>query len=885
MLRIIAVLILSLLFFNNVIAQEISISGYVKDVNGNAVNRASITLRITTDNILDYTTSNAEGYFLLKKPSQDSVLHIFVNALKFEPKDTTVNIQKQIFPIQIILEPRETELPEVVVKTHTSGIRQDKDTLNYNVDYFKNEQDRILRDVLTKLPGISIEQNGTILYQNKAINRFYIEDDDIISNRYNIASNNLPVDAVENIQIIENHQPVEMLDGMISSERAAINIKLKPSAAKIIGRQIAMLGGSSQNLLSNNQLSLFKLGGSTKIISTLKHNNIGIDFNKEIIAVGKMAAIDNLLNSNLVTVSNIQPPSINSERYNRNNDFLQTNSISIPLRKDYRLKLFTGFLTENNRMKNKIKTTYYFPQDTLNLEENLNNKYLKQIYYLSSTIDKNSKNIYLKNILNFKYIHEQQTASVTGTNLITQKAKTPLLNFGNELSILKKINNHILNISSSSIYKNQNQALFIRPGLYNEIINENKPYKELQQFAQQSVFSSENKVGSTFTLNKTWILSSKLGFLLESKNINTHLQTDSHTIAAAYPFINNLQSFRSKVFLENELRIERKKITASLSSTLHWQALALDTTNSIKHYTIKKLFFDNTLNARWKISGKFSINASIGNQNSAGGIEEMKNGFFLYDYKQLSRAYNTPVGLYQMYSYTIGNEYKNVLKMLFINAAYSKNYTVSNIIYNTLPNNGFLIVNATELQNTQQNETAALNISQYFGELKMSVKTRFSYQRNKYPAILNNDYTNIQNRIFSSENTFVKDIKNTLHILYSIKLSSSHYKQQSDTKRYDAVSFFNIRQNLSVSKTIANTQFGCTFEHIYNNRPAKNNNIFTDLYFKIILKKLKADLSLDAQNIFNNQIYRFNYFETNATTSSAFSLRPFSILAGIKFNL
>ncbi|GHV22899.1 hypothetical protein FACS1894174_08150 [Bacteroidia bacterium] len=45
--------------------------------------------------------------------------------------------------------------------------------------------------------------------------------------KYGIATNNVPVDAVSTVEVIENHQPVNMLKNMIASTKAAINIKLK----------------------------------------------------------------------------------------------------------------------------------------------------------------------------------------------------------------------------------------------------------------------------------------------------------------------------------------------------------------------------------------------------------------------------------------------------------------------------------------------------------------------------------------------------------------------------------------------------------------------------------------------------------------------------------
>lgn len=120
---------------------------------------------------------------------------------------------------------REMKLPEVTVKM--KPIRQVGDTLNYNVSSFRGKDDHYLVDVLKKLPGIEVSENGTISYRGNSINRFNIEGQDLLGNRYNQATRNLPVDAVAQVQIMENDQPIRALKDNTPSERATLNIKLK----------------------------------------------------------------------------------------------------------------------------------------------------------------------------------------------------------------------------------------------------------------------------------------------------------------------------------------------------------------------------------------------------------------------------------------------------------------------------------------------------------------------------------------------------------------------------------------------------------------------------------------------------------------------------------
>ncbi|HUZ60525.1 MAG TPA: hypothetical protein VMU83_17270 [Hanamia sp.] len=90
-----------------------------------------------------------------------------------------------------------------------------------------NKNDRVIGDVIKKLPGIEVSDNGLIKYNGKPINNFYIEGGNLLDDKYNIASNTIPADVVDKIQVIENNQNIKMLNGIVPTDRAAINITLK----------------------------------------------------------------------------------------------------------------------------------------------------------------------------------------------------------------------------------------------------------------------------------------------------------------------------------------------------------------------------------------------------------------------------------------------------------------------------------------------------------------------------------------------------------------------------------------------------------------------------------------------------------------------------------
>jgi hypothetical protein len=66
------------------------------------------------------------------------------------------------------------------VKITAPKIKQTGDTISYSVIDFSDKNDRTIGDVLKKLPGVDVTESGQILYQNKPINKFYIEGSDLL---------------------------------------------------------------------------------------------------------------------------------------------------------------------------------------------------------------------------------------------------------------------------------------------------------------------------------------------------------------------------------------------------------------------------------------------------------------------------------------------------------------------------------------------------------------------------------------------------------------------------------------------------------------------------------------------------------------------------------
>lgn len=184
--------------------------------------------------ILAYSYSQPDGSFILECPQgpQQEFL-LTTSPLGYEPYRQKIPAQTQ--QTEILL--KESSLTLREVKVISSPIRRQGDTISYYMSNFHRPQDRNLADVLARMPGIHVQSDGRVQYDGKPINRFYIEDMNLLGERYSLATQNLSPSDIAAVQVYENHEPIKMLRDRSQTEQAALNIKLKDFSSPYTLRQ------------------------------------------------------------------------------------------------------------------------------------------------------------------------------------------------------------------------------------------------------------------------------------------------------------------------------------------------------------------------------------------------------------------------------------------------------------------------------------------------------------------------------------------------------------------------------------------------------------------------------------------------------------------------
>uniref|UniRef100_UPI004048E607 carboxypeptidase regulatory-like domain-containing protein n=1 Tax=Polaribacter sp. TaxID=1920175 RepID=UPI004048E607 len=267
--------IIVLFFITTVSYSQIKLEGVVRDSLKIPLELANIVaINQETNGLESYAITDEKGNFSLKlsKNTTYNIQVSYIGQKTFKDIVSTkeINIRKDytLFPDNLLDEVEIVYEMPVLVKG---------DTLIYNADSFKNGSERKLGDVLKKLPGVEINENGQIEVEGKVVNKLMVNGKDFFDGDTKIATKNIPSNAVDKIQVLRNYAEVGQLSGVSNNQdNVAINIKLKEGKENFWFGDITIGGGESPEselYLLQPKLFYYSPNFSFNFIGDL--NNIG----------------------------------------------------------------------------------------------------------------------------------------------------------------------------------------------------------------------------------------------------------------------------------------------------------------------------------------------------------------------------------------------------------------------------------------------------------------------------------------------------------------------------------------------------------------------------------------------------------------------------------
>lgn len=168
------------------------------------------------------------------------------------------------------------QLKEIIIDYEYKPIVVKKDTIIFDVKAFANGNERKMKEILEKMPGVEVGKDGSVTVQGKKVTQMMIEGKSFFGGGSKLAVENIPADALDKIEVIDHFNKVGFLKEVSDSDELAMNVKLKEDKKKFVfGDVEAGAEVADDNGFHLLHTALFYYSPKTNISFIGDINNIG----------------------------------------------------------------------------------------------------------------------------------------------------------------------------------------------------------------------------------------------------------------------------------------------------------------------------------------------------------------------------------------------------------------------------------------------------------------------------------------------------------------------------------------------------------------------------------------------------------------------------------
>jgi hypothetical protein len=845
------------------------------------VSNAPVVLKpVSKTNILAYTMTSEEGRYQLSYNGKLDSMTLTVSGFNIASQSKTIPAKTQT--VDFRAEEKAVQLREVKVKP--TKIWGAHDTINYLTSSFIDKKDLVIGDVIRKMPGIIVRENGEILYNGKPINKFYIENLDMLQGRYGIAINNITARDVSVVQILQNHQPIKALAKSQLSSDAAINLKLKDGAKGTFGI-MAQLGIGASPLLGENELAGMYFAKERQNMCTYKENNSGVDLSNEL---RSFTGSDGISEGNMVNVQMPSTPAISQKRYLFNNSNAATINNLIKFKSGRQFTFNATYLNDRQTQQSTSRSSYYLPGDSvLRIDEKLNS--VRNLNRLSTQLQYNinEEKYYLNNDFNIQGSWEQSSGEIINNQTIKQSLYHPSFFVTNNFNLVKKNKNDKgISFSSNNGYRTAPETLTLRPGLYPDIFTEGDPYNALEQKVRLNTFHSNNGLSllSALVIGK-FKLNPRIDYNIESQNVNSELspldENGNKLHKTPDSLKNNLDWLKTDVRFSPDILYMEEKLTFYMAFPMSYKMLILNNKIPGVKQNNDYLFFEPRVRIHYTINHNFDILCDYSFNNQLGNIQSLYPGYILQSYRNIN-AYNNKLSKAQSNGGDLSISYKDLLPAIFIKIAVAFNHTKRDVLYGQDFNGIMNTTYSIGKGNISENRSISSTISKGFDFWNAMFTLESMYGTYSSEQLRQNELINYKNEGWSSTGSLVLKPIRWISLTYKGTLGENWGKiEKGERLPSIRTTVNNININLFLPKDL---NLSLNYEHYYNSAAQGNKYIsFTDLGTWYTWKKMR--ISLDWTNIFNTKYYLTAYYTDISAYNNVYDIRPANILLKVKFKL
>ncbi len=888
-MKCILTVILFLLFFTS-FAQNLTIPGRVVDSLNHPIEYANVlALNPETKSITSFAISNTEGMFKLQLTEGEAYI-LKASFVGFKTFEQRFIASKEISENIIIELAFATDYLDEVQVVHEMPVMMSGDTLIYKTEAFTNGRERKLSDVLEKLPGLEVDENGEVSVQGKKVKKVLVDGKQFFDGDTKMATKNIPANAVDRVQVLKDYSEISPMNGIGGEDNLALNIQLKADKKNIVFGDLSAEIGPQKRYLGHANLFYYSAKLNLNLIADA--NNIG-DLAFGLRDYFRFNGGLKDFSSNSGTEVNLSNQSLGLPLANKENAIDLSTQLGAfnftynPSKRWSHTGFVLGSISDSEFGSNSVRT--YIKEDEDNTEQLISRSTSKNqsgLMKYSSTYTPNI-NTHVQYALfgklnTMKNLNNRNSAFRESINSLTEIDEQFTYSFDQQIMLYHTHNETNIFSSELSFKHSVDDPTFT-------LFSDENPFPNLLRISPASVYqlfqdkyiNSNQLNGETnyyLILNKVNHLNFSVGFNILGQKMTSGLQPEN-TDKPIVMFENDLNYRFNNYYTGFSLKSKLGDFILRPGLYLHHYDLSNNQNEMTTGQNFNLLL--PSFYSKWEISSTQSLSFKYAAKAEFVDIQKYAEGVLLTDYNALFSGNR----LLENGIYHTGNLYYNFFNFFagmstFANITFLRKM---NDFGNIVRFEGVERINSlTNLGRANESFQSMVGLDKKFNLFKVKLSINFSSSKNN----------SIVNESVNINQSFNQDYKGAIETTFYKQLNVE-MGYQFQFNRYEANqtknAFANHKPFLKLNWNLLKDFDLKTDYHFnyYTNKEANSTSTF-EIWNATLRYQQKSnpwEFSLSGYNLLDTEAVRRDSFSENLISTYEYFIQPRYLMLGVKYDL
>ncbi|MBR2882758.1 MAG: carboxypeptidase-like regulatory domain-containing protein, partial [Prevotella sp.] len=171
-------------------------------------------------------------------------------------------------------------LKEAIVEAQMAQVQISEDTVIFNAETFRVPEGSMLEELIRKLPGYEVGDDGTVTYNGKTVSKILVDGKEFFSEDKSIAMKNLPASMVKKVKSYEKKSDLAEMTGIDDGEEELVlDLTVKEDAKKGWFSNIDMGYGRPMQSNEYNINNLYTVKGMVNRFKDNEHYSVILSTN------------------------------------------------------------------------------------------------------------------------------------------------------------------------------------------------------------------------------------------------------------------------------------------------------------------------------------------------------------------------------------------------------------------------------------------------------------------------------------------------------------------------------------------------------------------------------------------------------------------------------